>query len=1184
MENNEEKIFASLAEGEGIRFSKKKSETDPVDEEETEEGEETDETGKKKPVTPGEETDDGNEEPGFLLKKLIADNKKAIKKAAKNLDLPDPGAGQKAYDELKALADEVNDEHRSPMIADNGSVEPLKALLAYEVKRAYDLLQSIPTSYEDKEVTAEGRQVLNDIRSDINEIINANSSGDRFALLLNVRNLYLHLMSANIMLTGEAALVNGDTLDDQSDLWLLYQLYTDEAKLIAGDITAASTSHDRDGVGDNAKEPDVTIVKPILLIQPCFALKKELRGLGIAENLVGADSDNSDFGVLGMFSIPTCFAGNGSGDLTPDEEDRKYAGLFSDRFKIGDDEKPAINAPAFTWSHNGTDLVKQQAIKAYRKANDAFVKEIKDLRKKAESHHLAEMNIDVCFAITLTGWLNAAFKVIIEANVLGVSKAVKVGQTLNQERFVGLSNTDIIFNIMSGYEVGHSNKDGSGNLFDSILAMPKYFADSFLSTELSGRFHYSQVAYDMLRKSFKSETYKFMSSEELCVGKVKLGNSAVKVTVIPKLYLPVDVSQAINNANIEIEYPRSLTDKNPIVDNPFSFAIQCRRTKWIATRNVNENQYIINVSLFHTLCQMTNAEYKSWLDYFYSNGKNYYVQGTDGDEISLATLFANTEANEGYIGYPRLLSAMAPAYKRSMLLGLQKTHVTEKSANNYLAYPLMDELYNYDASHNADTRFVNTYKVFRLSDYLKAIFNEHGDWSWVEMMIVATLIQSRYMSKVILPDTSGDNPYHFQTVNFYINQESNAMATSTAFRRALAFMDDREYGFGFTRFKGSMTDGTIVEHSDKITKQDIRNAFRYAAYSKTNYYLVDTNILKDFSAKKYWLESTGGKITKIRRLCKEDESVVISEAAFNADTKIKEAFSGALLVYDSYHDSPINITPEVIPGTKLVGWKFTSAAARNKVYENKTDSDGTHVTKVYTKLHLNDYAYVDEDFFPTEVTYTLTVPTNTAQVYACNGNEKTDINNIKLFDIAINIFHRAGLDHGNPQGFRLLLQFATGVNGRVSTRALVRNADTFASHYGTNYISGDNHADYISKTSAEEEEAESFSTTFRYASQLVVPAYARMTGMPKYINEGSATADLTYWSVSKAKHFAELVGTIIENNRSEAQTYHRGDDGSRLSFFTIRGGLDNQYGDQSWNITISLPVRDIINILEMEVK
>lgn len=1179
-----DEVFAALTKGGKANFSLQ-SEEETIPEEEVESEEEG--KKKKKPEeTPAEEagtTTPSGDELGFDIRKQVRDTKKALSRFAKVMDLPDPNEGQEAYDALKELGKTVNDNHRLPMIADNGSVLPLKQLFAKEALDAFNLLQAVPTTYKEHEATVESRELLNDIRATLNEIINANSDGDRYALLLGARNLYLNLMSANVMLTGEAALVNGDAQGDQSDLWKIYQLFTDESF----GKTLALAVHDRDGVGDNAKEPDVTIIKPMFAIFPCYELKKQLMALGVKSTLIGDYDNMEDFGILGHFSIPTCFGGNSNSDATPNEEDRKMEGLFSDRFLVADNDVPAINAPAFSWSHNGTNKVHQKAPKSYRKNNDLFIKEIKELRARAEAKHLAEFSIDVCFCVVLTGVLNAIFKVIVEANTLGVKGQVKIGQKFNADRFVGLSGSDVLFNLLSDYQVGHSNKDGDGNLFSSVLDMPKYFADAVLSTELSGRFHYSEAFYDLIRKEFKTETLRYTSSGELCIGKVVLGNDLLKVTIIPKIYLPVDVSEEITDANIELEYARSWTGVAPIIDNPFSFAIVCRRTKYVPTRNVNENQYLLNISIFHTICQMTNAEYAGWLDYFYNSGKNMYIVGVDGEEIPLKTLFGNVNASEGYLGYPRLFSSMAPAYTRSHLVGLSRLNITGlKKSSNYLAYPLMDKAWDYNAARNVDTAFLNTYKVFRLSDYIKAVYNEHADFSWIEAMIVATLIQSRYMDKPLKATDDGDKAYHYETVHFYTtegnsSQAANRMATTTAFRRAIAFMDDKDYGLGFKRFKGSMTDGMITEHSTRINKNDIRNAFRYALYNRTNYYLVDTQRGVTNESKKFWLKTESGKITGISRLCREDEVIDITEKAFIDEVHIKEYFSGALLCYDAKHtgSAVLNIVPEVIPGTKLVGHKFTSATTRNKVMQSIVE-----VEKVYTKLNLNEYCYIDDDFFPTEVIYTLTVPTNTAQLCYVYNVDSVAMNNIKLFDIALKAAHRAGLDHGNPQGFRLLLQFAMGVAGRVSTKPLATDSDAFNNHYGTDYVSGDDQADYITKTGAESEEAESFYSSFRYATSMVVPAFGALTGLPIHINMGSAMADFNVWSMSHAKHFSEMFGTIIENNRSEVQTYHRGEDKSRLSFFAVRGGHTSEYGDDSWNITISLPVRDIIKTLEMEVK
>lgn len=1178
----------------GVKF-----ETAPED---NEEDEIDPETGKKKKkpadgedestTVPAEDEDESEEEESELtFSKALANRKKAFSRVAKIVNSTIQEASKGAYDALKKLQDQVNDPGRTPRIVDNGSTGILRSVFEPVIASTYSILQSIPLSgFGNNELNAEGARLLRDIRAELAEIANANSVSDKYAMIMSIRSLYLTLMATHNMIHGDANLVNSGDLDGQHDLWRTFQTYAafDDSE------TYGPLAHHRNETGDNAIEPDLTMVKPMFLIFPHQDLKRELMKMSIDEKLIGRYNDDNDFGILGFFSTPTVVNGNGTGDLTPHEEDRTLEALF--RMRDGENEITALNSPAFTWSENGTDKVRSLTPESYRKNNKAFLDEIQTLYSKAVSHHIKEMNIDICFSLVLTGWLNAAFKVLVETNLNGAIDEVKKGIKFDLDRFIGVNGDSLLFTVLSELKLGSSNVSNDDALFDSVFDMPVKFVKQSMAKVLGGKFHYSITAYKLLQADFKTTSFKLPSELEHFIGDNKIGEHSVKVTVIPKLYLPVDVTvNPTISIKVDIPRPRQVTIM-PVVTNPFSFTIYSSKTHFVASRNASENDFIFNQSLLHAIAQMTNKTYTEYLDAFYDS--NYYVTGNSGEERSLATIFGRPIKTSG-VGYNRYFSALAPAYNKAKILGLSlpTNNARFKTSSNYIQYPLMDQDFSYNGAMNLRSSGFNVYKVFNLGDYIKAVFNMHADWSWVEAAIVASMIQTGYMVEPTAPqyDPDASTPITFGTNLFGRTSTiagtptgASTSVVSAVLRRARNFMDSDRYKFGFTRFDGNnFIEAFYPVTSKRITKADVIKAFRYSTYERTSAFLVDNSVKVDPSVRKFWPIVTSGQLSNLSYIIKEGSKINVTESAFLAEIT-KDHLDGQLVIYDTIHATgdKLSFSLAQIPATPLVGLKFTSAAMRNKVLSHSITP-----TLISSRVRFNEYCYIADDFYVSKIIYTLTVPTNTKHASHGAGIEtELSVNNIKQFDIAINALHRVGVDAGNPQGFRLLLQTAFGINSTINTRALVRETDTVDTGVGSEGEGIDfggktnNNSTYVALTDASEIEAASFMSSFRYPQTVVVPAVGRLTGIPKHIVEASQLQDSNYWSIRTAHIFFEKLGATVENNRSDSQVQHLGYNAEKYTIFPLRQGLNDEYNAGEFDLAVVLPARTIIKTLEMEDK
>lgn len=1161
----------------GTKFSAKADVTIPEEDQDDETGfPPVEEEPKKKPKGDGEdETIDDASAFSRAVKSRKASYKKEVKVSVPNQELIDS-----TRDAFRALENEVNAREKDPYVVDNGSVIPMISMIKPLAGYAYSIISKINTNVESDALSIDSRRLLMDIRNQVAEITNAVTNADVVSMTMSIRNLSVILYAANEMIHGEANLVNGHGHNDQSDLWRFFHRYTPvraDGTVAAPDGDVNTVARHRNMTGDNAISPDVTIVKPIFLVFPCQDLKRKLVALDIDCQLIGDHEDDNDMGILGHYSIPTVFNGNNRQGGLVIEEDRQFAGLGY--MTMGDDEGTHLNAPNFTWSHNGTQDLRQKCPAAYRAQNDAFVAEIRDLIIKAKETGVQEINPSIAFCLVLTGWMNGAFKAMVEANAINVKDEISKGISLNEKRFIAANNTDILAKIITELGIGYDG-DKKQTQYASMLDAVIDQINRKMSRVMGGKFHYSEKAYALIRNDFKTMTYEATGADEYYIGDIKFGSGIIKITVAPKLYLPVDASVTeYEEIRIPVNVARPKNTLAGVVTHPFNFIMRLNRTHWVLNRNVNENDLILNISLFHAVCGMTNAEYAGFVDHFYERN----TMSVGNAEVP----FANIIGTDG-VGYARYLSAIAPFYEKSKVLGVSPVHQVNNPGDDcMIRYPMLDQLGNFNAYRNRDTAWRNQYAPYVLGDYIKACFNYHADWSWIEAGIVAAGIMSGYVTTQNEPQFNGTEAYAYNPVAFSPVAADGFTPITTYLRQARAFMDAERYNFGFKRFNSEfITKQPAPTRSGKIVRADIEKAFRWSLYNRTHYYLIDNTVKDNFAAKNYWIESRNGVLTRIFKCIEEGTKVNITEKDALSKLLSKEYCDGSLLIYDNYHaeNARIGYTPENIPGTELVGYRMTNGAgADSNVVRDRVCRDVVEDNVIRRYLGVNDYVYISDDFYPETITYTVVVPTNTTHAYAVIGDAAVGMNNIRFFDVAINFMYRTGMIAGNADGARMVTQMMFGINQEVDTLDLVRAADAENNHETQGYGGVNYHT--TTGVAAGEPAAESFVSSWRYPQYIVAPAYGVFTGIPAHIEEANALAAYDIISKVNAKRVADVFGTIIDNYNSAVQTYHNDKSGKANIIFALRQGLNNNiYGAQAYDFIVTMPARSIINAIEMEDK
>lgn len=1093
-------------------------------------------------------------------------------------------------DALKAAENAINDKRLNEALSTgNGSAKQLISLLKPLSDQMFMLLASVQTTgYRVSQIPAEDYNVLRDIKGTVDSVIQPQTATDQISTIMSLRNLYLTLSSTNRMIQGEINLV------DNLEMFRTFRIFGD---VDANDRDIINLS--RDSVGDTSIEPDIAIIKPMFLFFVDDKLRRSLTDMGISPRLIRA---------LGNYSIPSLFNGNSNTDTNPEEENLTFSSLS--RISRSDNAKVTHSFPDFVWSNNGVDSIRQKSIMAYKSRNEKFINEIQELFNTMNSHNFKEFSYDVCFSIVLTNWLNAAYKVLVESHT-HISELIQRGVATDMDRMVGLSGPAI-----ASYLLDSITFNVSENKSTNYMGLIEDAINNNNVISMTKKLTYSEFAYKSLVSAYKSVTYVTTSDLNYYIGETKIGQHKQKVVVAPKLYLPVNIADNTVNYHMEVKVRKAGAINNICyVKDIFSYRVPLIKIAYSANRDSTEAGEIVNISILHTLANMTNAQYKSRLDAFYAAN---YITKPKGEEISFTKLFGAYDnvshgllAADKHMGFPRLWSSIAPFYMKNAILGLNPITIGDVTESTCVLAPFIDQLANGTYNINKDVSGTNYNKIFSTADYLKAIMNYHTDFSWIESWAVLSRIYMGYCHCVNtlvsgedsvyptdlldsegIPILSSESEYYqIPSITFLTSPSSDSLvqssqeAVTTVMRRASYIFDEGKYKIKVTRFNNNL-DVSPSGNSSMISTNDIMKAFKFVAYNKGTggYYLIDNNNPFPNMSRKTWFNIVSGEPDLINSIIPSEVAVNIKADDIKNEILTQSYISGNLLIYDRFNSESSKLSYDVslIPSTNLIGYRFGNSVSREKVLKRTSDGSGKY-------LNFNKYCYINDDFYPTFIKFTNVIPCNTGLFRYVTETTKAStldsMSNGKFFEILGNFFHNIGVDNGNMQGFRVLLQSAFGIRPMINTRSLISdNIDE------TLLANGYNDENYMSLTDSEgigdESNINYFKSSFRYPQFAIVPTSQVISGLcdlPPIEDEDFELSYDTSVSMSLSQKFFSKFGSILPNYQTSNQTYTR--DKGEAFLYALNQRIQNANLTNADNdLVIDVTIRNILNAIGMEDK
>lgn len=1044
-------------------------------------------------------------------KENISNVKKAMKKQQFDNEKQSELANQ-IHDLCTKMNNTINSEVRRSRYQDNGMSKALAMAFEPFTELSYVLLSMTPTKIWNDQFLVRTQDLLNEVAEALGRVNNARTYSERILLLMSLGSQYRTLFSTHPMLNGEVNFINGRgilppwNVNTYTDMWEYY-LYDDDAN-------EADPIHDairhRGEVGDNAAQPDVTLTKPFFMFFVDDELIYNLRKLHISDNALA---------VLGNYGMPTDLwaatqADETAGNTWEPENETYLNSAYSTDNRDGHVETPHNIAMAnkrrnFTWSHNGTLNIISKTPMKLRSRNDAFVNEVKALIDLARTKVIVEISEDVAFFMVLTLWLNAAFKYMIDINS-SFMNYVKSGSKVDADRFIPPYVQNIILSALSDF----TPTDKSFTA-DSILSVLFDKMDLQNDRTIAAGFRYSQQAYDILKKEFNSATYTINGDDEYYIGDAKVGNNKIVVTILQKLYLPVDLlAQA---PSIETGFVSSnFTRVTHTITDPYMFGFATANAKFNKRRGVAESGILMNFSLFHFFARMTNAEYNAIL----ADAMRYHTFRTlDDEETNLNNIFGfgfddHHADHEGNIPYLRVYSPLTPAYKRSALLHQAPCSVpvnqlrpnTDADYHNPTVYlqPLWDASMQDIVSLKSVYHGANFISGATLGWCIQALINEHADTSWIMSALILSQLKSTMRFRIIETATLQTINTNITSLNYWVNALSNntgdiadalyvggvapaantgrEVIYSTLMRRVGVYLRE-VLDYSPATMDNPYEKITYVAPATSVSTTDIVKAFRYVTlnYNGNNVIIDNKFKMADKTCPKviYYTiaqDANGNsQIAQYARLIRDGEQINITEQSIIDQVKTPEFIDEAIIIFDNFHVAAnqhggannvpqynesrfaetITSVPGVIPNTNFVGYttNMTDVIIETLATDSKVD------------LALNDVCYITSDFYPSSISYTMALPLCTYRSAAAIDTHEpaaciNAFDNLRCFEILANAFHRCGFDAFDEQSTYAMLAAVTGVDANINFHVdgiLIRDHDIFV-RVNTNLAANDPYA------------------------------------------------------------------------------------------------------------------------------
>lgn len=956
-------------------------------------------------------------------------------------------------------------------------------------------------NYNIDEKVMEVRTLINEIFDEAKGLTDIDQSL-LFASARGTRNLILQM---NTLYKGNAALLSNE---DASRLYPLHNEINDEFFHYLN----------RDAVGDNSILPDITIIKPVFLLFVDDDLKKSLKEMKVSDSYIG---------LLKNVSVPTLI-----------NEEKFYADPAQNLIE----DTGLFTVKEFEWSKQGVDQscesVAIQTVKAYKERNEMFLKELRDYLALAKANNAVEISRspDVAFVHVLTWWLNAAYAAIVERQ-FDIAGIIDKGIKTDFNRGLGINTMTFATKFLTSLQ--SSNTDGKTG-YDSLIQVPLTLANNKYNGSLrNAKLYMSKYAYDEMTKAVIARTFIPEESDiEYYIGYNKVGTHRISVNVVPRVYLPLDIT--VTNAGY-INVITANGEERVAIGDIFCYAHKTSRTIVKQDRKLSQSAYLMNISLFHMIYKVTAETYQSTVKAFFDT-TSFSTESLRPQTLS--KIFSN-----GKVSFKRSFSGISPFYNKSIHIRRTKAH---DSTNSMYYQPGIDQAMQKPVYIN-DKGLITSARPFGLYDYIVSLFNNHGDYSWVESFIYLTQTFSGYcqLLPVDAKPLEGSKTVSCVNLTFMKSMSDKNMRVYDLIRENNMYQTNLKlngtFNVPFESIKTKVeVDGALNKY---ISQDDIIRAFRYTTYHRKSNepYLID-NFYKTLKDGCYFLPSIdNGELTTINVLLNDHQMYNIDKDFVMSAFKSSYANDGKLLISDNVNANKLTLRPTVIKNTNYVGFSGTSAMIDNFFSFDKTLAKKT--------LDVNKYVYISDDFFPTSIFYTVPVFSNTER-----GGDVAVQRSVP-FEVILNATIRSGFIDKNIASCILALQAACG----ISTDYISAYTDLYRE---VDKVDGSEFRTSLDKT---------FLSTANGSETLLVPATAVLTGLPEF---GDNATDIDMYSLTRSKQFYGYFKSIIPNGVKDYQT--ETDCKDRQYILPLSQKLPASKMSIS-DILLDINVLEILKLLNMEV-
>lgn len=831
-------------------------------------------------------------------------------------------------------------DRRDDTLHNYGDTITLTNMLGGYVKESLDMLSKLPNINKNREFYL-GTQVDEIIRlkDSLNSAKNASTLPELITTVLSLRPSLIRLMSTVDLLEADPGLLNTPDFIE-THMW--------------NGQTAGGSLLQRDTLSDNAVLPDRTIVKPIFLLFIDEKIKNELRSLNV---------DNRVIDMLGNYSIPS---------YRWDGELNSLNSMFNNNGALKDPQM-------FGWSNNGTLARNMKTVSAYQKNTTEFLNQVQAKYKLAQSKALMEYTYEVAIFEVLTSWLNGAFKALVEANSFVLPEVLK-GIQFERDRLLPVDNASLALQYLI------ESADSSGKVKAPFTALFESI-DTSLKSNLSRKLIYNEYAYTFVKREFKTLTFSIDDkSSKYYIGSTLIGNHKIKINILPKLYLPV---------NLKTPQRMDFTSSSGVVVraiDAFRFQLQVRNSFYIKDRDTTYNSTITIFSIMHELINMPAASFNQAItDFFSDKGVVTY----NGAAVTFNKLF-NSAFDER-----RELSAIPPHYYKDILIGKTMTVFESEvlstnpedpapDVSNKWYWPHMDMALMKDTLVN-DNGIWAISQPYLFGDVLRSLYNFHGDFSWIEMGIVFAQLATRglflyrpHLTVVNPTDLgaaatldSGDVTGDLRTT--YVTTTSGDYGLTRTEYTWARVMRQAYYTQLYTLKENPNNVKWLETFEFKsnpslkptlIGKNDIDDVNRYQFITRNGInYIIDVKLLNKNVKNLPIITAVDGmsRFSGVKRLLVDNAMGKVTESEIRNDILDADILNKGLLFFNERTDvEDFAKDPAIIPGTDLFAFE---------------------VPAHFSLANINSLIYIKDNFVPYYQSFSVSLPTN------CNRNDKY-VNNI----------------------------------------------------------------------------------------------------------------------------------------------------------------------------------------------